>query len=182
MRAHVRLAEETLRVLPDILTGKLPATEVMFPDSSFRLVEGIYRNNIISDFFNDKLADTLIAVLRERLEKDPQAKIRILEIGAGTGGTSAAVMRKLKPYEAHIAEYCFTDISKAFLLHAEDIFGPEYPYVTYKIFNAEQPVSTEAPDIGTYDAVIATNVLHATKISALRCAMRKQCCKNYQLF
>ncbi|WP_221663808.1 type I polyketide synthase [Bacillus velezensis] len=183
MRAHVRLAEETLRVLPDILTGKLPATEVMFPDSSFRLVEGIYRNNIISDFFNDKLADTLIAVLRERLEKDPQAKIRILEIGAGTGGTSAAVMRKLKPYEAHIAEYCFTDISKAFLLHAEDIFGPEYPYVTYKIFNAEQPVSTEAPDIGTYDAVIATNVLHATKNirSALRHA-KAMLQKNGQLF
>ncbi|MED0771982.1 type I polyketide synthase [Bacillus siamensis] len=183
MRAHVRLAEETLRVLPDILTGKLPATEVMFPDSSFRLVEGIYRNNIISDFFNDKLADTLIAVLRERLEKDPQAKIRILEIGAGTGGTSAAVMRKLKPYEAHIAEYCFTDISKAFLLHAEDIFGPEYPYVTYKIFNAEQPVSTEAPDIGTYDAVIATNVLHATKNirSTLRHA-KAMLQKNGQLF
>ncbi|WP_049626970.1 type I polyketide synthase [Bacillus sp. JFL15] len=183
MRAHVRLAEETLRVLPDILTGKLPATEVMFPDSSFRLVEGIYRNNIISDFFNDKLADTLIAVLRERLEKDPQAKIRILEIGAGTGGTSAAVMRKLKPYEAHIAEYCFTDISKAFLLHAEDIFGPEYPYVTYKLFNAEQPVSTEAPDIGTYDAVIATNVLHATKNirSTLRHA-KAMLQKNGQLF
>ncbi|QCT30372.1 SDR family NAD(P)-dependent oxidoreductase [Bacillus velezensis] len=183
MRAHVRLAEETLRVLPDILTGKLPATEVMFPDSSFRLVEGIYRNNIISDFFNDKLADTLIAVLKERLEKDPQAKIRILEIGAGTGGTSAAVMRKLKPYEAHIAEYCFTDISRAFLLHAEDIFGPEYPYVTYKIFNAEQPVSTEAPDIGTYDAVIATNVLHATKNirSALRHA-KAMLQKNGQLF
>ncbi|QPV76170.1 type I polyketide synthase [Bacillus velezensis] len=183
MRAHVRLAEETLRVLPDILTGKLPATEVMFPDSSFRLVEGIYRNNIISDFFNDKLADTLIAVLKERLEKDPQAKIRILEIGAGTGGTSAAVMRKLKPYEAHIVEYCFTDISKAFLLHAEDIFGPEYPYVTYKIFNAEQPVSTEAPDIGTYDAVIATNVLHATKNirSTLRHA-KAMLQKNGQLF
>ncbi|MCM3106604.1 type I polyketide synthase [Bacillus velezensis] len=183
MRAHVRLAEETLRVLPDILTGKLPATEVMFPDSSFRLVEGIYRNNIISDFFNDKLADTLIAVLKERLEKDPQAKIRILEIGAGTGGTSAAVMRKLKPYEAHIAEYCFTDISKAFLLHAEDIFGPEYPYVTYKIFNAEQPVSAEAPDIGTYDAVIATNVLHATKNirSTLRHA-KAMLQKNGQLF
>ncbi|WP_395096871.1 SDR family NAD(P)-dependent oxidoreductase [Bacillus amyloliquefaciens] len=183
MRAHVRLAEETLRVLPDILTGKLPATEVMFPDSSFRLVEGIYRNNIISDFFNHKLADTLIAVLKERLEKDPQAKIRILEIGAGTGGTSAAVMRKLKPYEAHIAEYCFTDISKAFLLHAEDIFGPEYPYVTYKIFNAEQPVSAEAPDIGTYDAVIATNVLHATKNirSALRHA-KAMLQKNGQLF
>ncbi|MGG0914500.1 type I polyketide synthase [Bacillus velezensis] len=183
MRAHVRLAEETLRVLPDILTGKLPATEVMFPDSSFRLVEGIYRNNIISDFFNDKLADTLIEVLKERLEKDPQVKIRILEIGAGTGGTSAAVMRKLKPYEAHIAEYCFTDISKAFLLHAEDIFGPEYPYVTYKIFNAEQPVSTEAQDIGTYDAVIATNVLHATKNirSALRHA-KAMLQKNGQLF
>ncbi|APH36336.1 SDR family NAD(P)-dependent oxidoreductase [Bacillus velezensis] len=183
MRAHVRLADETLRVLPDILTGKLPATVVMFPDSSFRLVEGIYRNNIISDFFNDKLADTLIAVLKERLEKDPQAKIRILEIGAGTGGTSAAVMRKLKPYEAHIAEYCFTDISKAFLLHAEDIFGPEYPYVTYKIFNAEQPVSAEAPDIGTYDAVIATNVLHATKNirSTLRHA-KAMLQKNGQLF
>ncbi|MGY3837443.1 SDR family NAD(P)-dependent oxidoreductase [Bacillus atrophaeus] len=162
-KAMVVLAESMLKALPDILSGKVPATDVMFPHSSMELVEGIYKHNQVADYFNQVLSDTLIAYLEERLKEDPQASIRILEIGAGTGGTSAGIFQKLKSYQQNIEEYCYTDLSKAFLMHAEKEYGPENPYLTYKIFNVETPIVNQEIDAGGYDIVIAANVLHATK-------------------
>ncbi len=93
MKAMVTLVETALKALPEILTGKASATDILFPDSSMDLVEGVYKNNQVADYFNEVLADTLTAYLQERLKQEPGAKIRILEIGAGTGGTSAAVFQ-----------------------------------------------------------------------------------------
>lgn len=102
MKAMVVLVETALKALPDILTGKASATDILFPNSSMELVEGIYKNNQVADYFNDVLADTLAAFMQERLKQEPEARIRILEIGAGTGGTSAAVFQKMKAYQSHI--------------------------------------------------------------------------------
>ncbi|MBG9944736.1 beta-ketoacyl synthase N-terminal-like domain-containing protein [Brevibacillus formosus] len=161
--AQVKLVEATMRALPQILTGKVRATEVIFPNSSMELVEKVYKNNTVSDYFNEVLADTVVAFVEERLNQDSAARIRILEIGAGTGGTSAVVFQKLKAYQEHIQEYCYTDLSKAFFMHAEKEYGPSNPYLTYQIFNVEEPVTGQGIDLGGYDIVIAANVLHATK-------------------
>lgn len=161
--AQVKLVEATLRALPQILTGKVRATEVIFPNSSMELVEKVYKNNTVSDYFNEVLADTVVAFVEERLNQDAAARIRILEIGAGTGGTSAVVFQKLKAYQEHIQEYCYTDLSKAFFMYAEKEYGPSNPYLTYQIFNVEEPVTGQGIDLGGYDIVIAANVLHATK-------------------
>ena len=162
LKAQVALVEATLRNLPEILTGKRPATAVMFPGSSIELVEGIYKNNAIADYFNEILAEAVVAYIEERRKEDANALLRVLEIGAGTGGTSAMVFQKLEPYQKHIQEYCYTDISKAFLTHAENEYGRHYSYLTFKIFNIEAPVDEQGIDAGTYDLVIAANVLHAT--------------------
>ncbi|MGF9908252.1 SDR family NAD(P)-dependent oxidoreductase [Brevibacillus porteri] len=162
-KAQVILVEATMRVLPEILLGKIPATEIMFPNSSMELVEGIYKHNEIADYFNEVLANTIVTYVKQRTEQDASARIRILEIGAGTGGTSAIVLPRLKPFQKHIEEYCYTDISQAFLLHAEKEYGAENPYLTYRIFNVEKPVEDQGIAADTYDLVIATNVLHATK-------------------
>lgn len=163
LKAKVVLLESTIRVLPEILTGKRWATDVLFPNSSMELVEGIYKNNPVADYFNEVLANTIVAYIRERLKQDPAISIRIIEIGAGTGGTSAMVFSKIKPYQKNIGEYCYTDVSKAFLLHAEKQYGSQNPYLAYKIFNVEAPVAGQGIDFNGYDIVIATNVLHATK-------------------
>ncbi|KAA6449525.1 beta-ketoacyl synthase N-terminal-like domain-containing protein [Bacillus swezeyi] len=163
MKAMVVLVETALKALPDILTGKASATDILFPNSSMELVEGIYKNNQVADYFNDVLADTLAAYMQERLKQEPEATVRILEIGAGTGGTSAAVFQKMKAYQPHIKEYCYTDLSKAFLLHAEKAYGPDNPYLTYKVFNVEEPAAEQHIEAGGYDVVVAANVLHATK-------------------
>ncbi|MFS0873157.1 SDR family NAD(P)-dependent oxidoreductase [Paenibacillus xylanilyticus] len=163
LKAQVQLVESTLRALPDILTGHVAATEIMFPNSSMALVEGIYKNNQISDYFNEVIADTVVTYLQERMEDDPAVTLRILEIGAGTGGTSEMVFRKLRPYQDRIVEYCYTDISRAFLLHAEREYGADNPYLAPRIFNIEAPLAGQDIEVGAYDLVIATNVLHATK-------------------
>jgi acyl transferase domain-containing protein/thioesterase domain-containing protein/acyl carrier protein/SAM-dependent methyltransferase len=163
LKNQVLLVETTLRALPQILTGKIPATEIMFPNSSMELVEGIYKNNAVADYFNEALADMVVAYIRERLKSDASAQIRIIEIGAGTGGTSAVVLAKLRPYRGQIQEYCYTDISKAFLIHAEQEYGRRNPYVTYKLFNVEVPAGGQDISLGEYDLAIATNVLHATR-------------------
>ncbi|MED1915622.1 SDR family NAD(P)-dependent oxidoreductase [Bacillus thuringiensis] len=162
-KAQVILVEATMRVLPEILLGKIPATEIMFPNSSMELVEGIYKHNEVADYFNEVLANTIVTYVKQRTEQDASARIRILEIGAGTGGTSSIVLPRLKPFQKHIEEYCYTDISQAFLLHAEKEYGAENPYLTYRIFNVEKPVEDQDIAADTYDLVIATNVLHATK-------------------
>ncbi|EGD45657.1 Mycocerosate synthase., 6-deoxyerythronolide-B synthase [Ruminiclostridium papyrosolvens DSM 2782] len=161
-RDKIILVEATLRALPDILTGKVPATDVMFPNSSMELVEGIYKNNPISDYFNGNLADTLVAYIEKR-RQDQSGRLRIIEIGAGTGGTSEMVFEKIKPFRDYIEEYCYTDVSKAFLLHAEKEYGSDNPYLTFQIFDVEAPIAKQNISAGGYDVVIAANVLHATK-------------------
>ncbi|MBH8608803.1 beta-ketoacyl synthase N-terminal-like domain-containing protein, partial [Thermoactinomyces sp. CICC 10521] len=162
-KAQAVLVERTLRNLPQILTGKVPATDILFPDSSMDLVEGIYRNNAVADYFNEIVAQKVEDAIRDRVNQNPAARIRIIEIGAGTGGTSISVLQKLKPYREHIQEYCYTDISKAFLLYAEKAFGRQYPYLTYATYDAEAPAAGQGIETGVYDVAIATNVLHATR-------------------
>ncbi|TMC13971.1 MAG: methyltransferase, partial [Chloroflexi bacterium] len=162
LKAQVVLVETMLRALPVILTGQQSAVEIMFPNGSMHLVEGIYQHNATSDYFNDILATLVVTYLQERLTANSQARVRILEIGAGTGGTTSRVLQRLEPYQASIAEYCYSDISKAFLRHGQRAYGAERPYLTYQLFNVEKPLAEQGIKLGSYDLVIATNVMHAT--------------------
>src|SRR5262249_30242583 len=80
-KALVVLVEQCLRALPAILTGKSQATDIMFPNGSMELVEGIYKGNVVADYFNEVLGDTVVAYIRERLGGDTApGELRILEI------------------------------------------------------------------------------------------------------
>ncbi|MFF0826321.1 SDR family NAD(P)-dependent oxidoreductase [Brevibacillus sp. NPDC003359] len=163
VKAQVKLIDTMLRHLPDILTGKIPATDIMFPNSSMQLVEDVYKHHAVADYFNGVLADTVVAYVEERLQQNPSVMLRILEVGAGTGGTSSLILQKLKPYANYIAEYAYTDLSKAFLLHGAENYGAENPYVICKMFDVEKSPEEQSFDLGGYDLVIAANVLHATR-------------------
>src|SRR5262249_36168980 len=117
----------------------------------------------IANFFNSILADTVVAYLHERRKSERSVRLRLLEIGAGTGGTSAMIFQKLLPYQEYIEEYCYTDLSQAFLWHAQQVYWPQNPYLTTAIFNVEGPLADQDIHPGAYDLVIAANVLHATK-------------------
>ncbi|WP_329226155.1 thioesterase domain-containing protein [Streptomyces sp. NBC_01460] len=157
------LVETTLRAFPDILSGRRPATEVIFPGGSLELVQNAYATNPASAFFNRVLADDLVARLRRRARSLTADAARILEIGAGTGATSAVVLEALRSARLDVREYCYTDISRAFLNHAERTFGAGNPSLTCGILDIERPVADQGLTLGGYDAVVAANVLHATR-------------------
>ncbi|MFJ1713851.1 SDR family NAD(P)-dependent oxidoreductase [Streptomyces sp. NPDC088260] len=161
--AELALLDAALRALPDILTGRTRPTDILFPRGSVALVEGTYRNNRVADMYNRAMTDTAAAIVAERLRLDPAARLRILEIGAGTGGTSVGMFAALRPFQDHIETYTYTDLSKAFLNHARTEYGPEVPYLAYARFDAEQPLAGQGMESGSYDLVIAANVLHATR-------------------
>jgi acyl transferase domain-containing protein/non-ribosomal peptide synthetase component F/SAM-dependent methyltransferase len=161
--AQVRLLDAVLPVLGEVLSGRRAATAVMFPHSSMVLVEGVYKDNPIADYFNEVLGQTLQAHVKARVEADPQVQLRMLEIGAGTGGTSATVLRQLAPWAQYIADYSYTDLSQAFLQHAKQHYQAQSPYLSTRLFNVEMPLRAQGVEPGSYDVVIAANVLHATR-------------------
>ncbi len=163
MGARAALVEATLGALPEILGGETPATDILFPDSSMALVEGIYKNNPAADYFNERMAAAAEAWLEARLERDPHATIRILEIGAGTGGATASLLSGLRSRRENVAEYCYTDLSRAFLMHGKKTYGPDHPCLVCKSFDVEKPLAGQGIRPGAYDLVVAANVLHATK-------------------
>ena len=83
--------------------------------------------------------------------------LRILEIGAGTGGTT----RYLLPSIGVDADYTFTDISPLFLAQAKDQFK-SYPRLRVALLDIERNPADQGFEAGAYDVVIASNVVHAT--------------------
>ncbi|MEU2822501.1 amino acid adenylation domain-containing protein [Streptomyces bacillaris] len=154
--AKTGLTERMIEALPGILSGRTKATAVMFPGGSFELVEPVYRGNATADYFNDVTAGAV------RAEVDARGDgIRLLEIGAGTGSTSERVFARLAGRD--LAEYRYTDISKAFLIDAERRFADRVPYVSFSAFDVEREPGAQGLATGEYDIVVANNVLHATE-------------------
>ena len=146
----------------EILSGECPATDIVFPDSSMKLVEKIYNGNEVSDYMNEVITWAVSDYIESRLKSlQGNEKIKILEIGAGTGGTSRTVFKGIRKYGERL-QYDFTDISDAFLKYGEESFGAENPYVRFQYLNIEKDILSQGYLPGEFDMIIATNVLHAT--------------------
>ena len=161
--AQLRLLDAVLPALPAILRGDQAATDVLFPQGQLGLVEGVYRDHPVADYFNGVLGERLDAYVRARIMHDPRAKLRIVEIGAGTGGTSAGLFAQLGAYAEHIEEYCYTDVSPAFLLHARERYAAQAPYLQTRRLDIEHTPVAQGFALGHYDVAVAANVLHATR-------------------
>ncbi|MBB4730016.1 SDR family NAD(P)-dependent oxidoreductase [Xanthomonas arboricola] len=162
LRGQVVLLETMLRALPGILRGECAATDVMFADGMDAVVETIYRDHALADHANGAMAAALDAYVERRVLEDPAARIRVLEIGAGTGGSTGAMLASLERHAANISEYAFTDLSAAFLLRARDRFADRYPFLSTKPLDIAAEPGAQGFVHGGYDVVVAANVLHAT--------------------
>ncbi|WP_434339313.1 beta-ketoacyl synthase N-terminal-like domain-containing protein [Motilimonas cestriensis] len=162
LKAQAELLDGTVRALCAILCGRQQATEVIFPDSSVSLVENIYKYNQVAHFFNHSLAEEVASCVKQRLTLNSKQPLRLLEIGAGTGSASATILSALREQKLSLTEYCYTDLSRAFLLHAQKHYQPDAPYLKTQRLNIEGPVEEQGFETGHYDIVVASNVLHAT--------------------
>ena len=160
LRGMVELVEGTVAALLEILTGRLPATDVLFPDASVSGLEKVYRSAPGADRYHAVVAE---AVMHYLLGRRTRRAARLLEIGAGTGGTSERVLERLKQSGIAVGEYCYTDLSRAFLMHAQDRFGAQHPYLSCRLLDIEKDPQGQGFAVGEFDVVVAANVLHATR-------------------
>ncbi|GAB2610072.1 hypothetical protein GCM10027168_48770 [Streptomyces capparidis] len=143
------------RALADVLTGRCDPVELLFSESGRYLTEELYHSSPFTRAANRVTADWVRALAAHGPADRP---LRILEVGAGTGGTTAAVLPALPRQRTR---YLFTDVSPAFLPRAMARFAA-HDFVEYRTLDLNAHPAGQGLREGSFDLVVAANVLHAT--------------------
>ena len=159
--AETKLLHSTAHQLADCLSGTADPIGILFGDASARsLLEDMYTNAPMFKAGTLLLADYLSSVLGRF--GDPKRPVHILELGAGTGGTTKKLLEVLTagPNGQNFT-YTFTDLSSSLVAAAKRKFA-KYPFMRYAVLDIEaDPESTGL--LGQFDIVISTNCIHATR-------------------
>ena len=141
--------------LPQILRGELDPLTVMIEGD--RLEKHYRDTQIISQCYEQAAA--YVALLAN---KNPF--LNVLEVGAGTGGATFPMLQALNgPDGPCFANYDFTDISPGFFEKVMDRTKNLGDLINFKILDIEKDPVEQGYQAGSYDLVIAANVLHATR-------------------
>ncbi|HEX6101024.1 MAG TPA: SDR family NAD(P)-dependent oxidoreductase [Thermoanaerobaculia bacterium] len=161
--AQAGLLNLTVRCLArfdEIVTGRIDITHVVFQDANMDAFTEIFRGGRVSDYFNRIVADAVHDTVVRLRTGVP--KVQILEIGAGTGATTAAIVERLEPLAGSV-ELCFSDISQSFLRNARRRFAGSPVPIDYRLLNIEEDLSRQGFGAHRFDVVVAANVLHDTR-------------------
>lgn len=109
------------------------------------------------------LGDFIVSAATAASESGGKPPFRILEVGAGTGGTTRHVIQRLGGLAGVDFEYVFSDISTSLLATAKRQFKklPGGESMSFEVVDVEKPPKQEHE--GRFDCIISTNCIHATK-------------------
>lgn len=132
-----------------IFTGEVDALQTLMKDN---VLAEIY--NAVSFGKGDFL----------KLLAHSRPDLRILEVGAGTGGTTEMILRNLARPDGLPAYsvYTFSDISAGFFPQARERFSYA-PNMDYRAFDISKDPFEQGFKANTYDFILAPNVIHATE-------------------
>ena len=151
------LLHSTASRLAECLTNRADPIALMFGSSQAReLLEDVYTNAPMFKAGNTLLAKYLREVLKYTKVDRP---IEILELGAGTGGTTGYLLNAFKDLNVNI-NYTFTDLSSSLVAAAKKKFA-KYPFMEYTVLDIEKDPTVDLQ--GQYDIIISTNCIHATR-------------------
>lgn len=96
---------------------------------------------------------------------DKKPGLAILEIGAGTGGTTGHILDRLRTEAgtSKASRYYFTDISPGFLAKAQERFSTDAAIMEFGTLNIENDPLEQGFHEEEFDIIVCANVLHATK-------------------
>ena len=123
-------------------------------------LDRIMQDNLAADIYrssSSNLRDFICLLAHTKLN------LRILEVGAGTGGTTQTFL----PLLANISSapsyklYTFTDISDGFFQKAKQNFAYA-PNMQFKVFVISVDPLEQGFEAESYDLILASNVVHAT--------------------
>ncbi|MFI6209012.1 methyltransferase [Streptomyces sp. NPDC051041] len=149
----VRFFRAAAERLPLLLQDRASLQEVLFPNGETDTAQGNYRDSAPSRWVNHAAASLIADEARRRAAHRP---LRVLEAGAGVGGTTGTVLEALGDTPA---DYLFTDVSPFFLRAARDVLG-DRPGLRHALFDIQADPLTQGFAAASQDVVLAANVLH----------------------
>ncbi|TVY37671.1 Polyketide synthase [Lachnellula subtilissima] len=136
--------------LVGIVRGTTPSLKVLTQDG---MLDRLYVEGVGLKHGNLDLA----AMIKQLAHQHP--RMNIVEVGTGTGGTTRAVLNTIGN---QYASYTYTDRSD-FFESAGTVFSQHGSKLAFKALDIERnPVEQGFTD-GTFDLVVASNCLHATR-------------------
>lgn len=131
-------------VAPAIFSGQTHPLHVLLED------------NVLAEFYEALSVHSTDMV---KLLANTNPHLRILEVGSGTGGTTARVLQALtSPYgERLYNNYTYTDISAGFFTAAKERFA-NYTAIEYAVLDASVDAAEQGFETDSYDLIIAANV------------------------
>ena len=157
------LCGATCAELGPIMRGEKEAVQVLFASGGADVLDQFYGDGLVTSPWLASIASAVGEAARHL----PEGRgLRILEIGAGTGGLASQVLPGL---ERGVHSYVFSDVSPAFFPAAKQKLNA-YAEVEYQTFDLEKPGSDQEFKPGSFDLILGTNVIHA--VSNVRSALR----------
>ena len=136
-------------------------------DLSGLLLEGSLENDIFQSVYAyTSCFHAIRPYLSILTHKTPGMKI--LEVGAGSGGATAFFLNSLRIREdeerggTEYTQYDFTDVSRSLVEKARALFE-EHERMNYKTLDINEDPIKQGYDPGTYDLIFVANVLYATR-------------------
>ena len=144
--------------LVDILSGKSDGIKVIFGTEEGReLASGLYADSPLNKLSYAQMRD-FVKRLASKLPADG-GPLKILELGAGTGGTTKWIAPLLAELGISV-EYTFSDLASSFVAAARKRFGKDYPFMKFRTVDIEK----EPPEdlLNSQHMLLASNAVHAT--------------------
>ncbi|MCL7364059.1 non-ribosomal peptide synthetase [Streptomyces ardesiacus] len=149
----VRYHRVSERNLAPLVRNEIDLKTLLFPEGRLETAEAAYRDNLISRHNNAVVVAAMREIARRHNGPDP---LRLLEIGAGVGGTSTVLVPELDGLDV---DYLFTDLSHFFLTAAQEKFR-DHPWVRYGLFDLNRDYRAQGLAPNSFDVILLANVLH----------------------
>ena len=149
---YIRLNAENL---VEILKGTIDPLGLLYTGVDTGFTRALYVDNTMAIYLNKCICEFVKKVAAENHNR----KLRILEIGAGSGATTEHVLNSL---EGLAFEYYFTDVTKYFFSNARKKFG-ERKEVIIKAFDIDRDYIEQGFAPNSFDIVIGAYVLENAK-------------------
>ena len=153
---EVGLFERSGKALGEVLRGREDPLTLLF-SSGEPTAADLYLKAPVARAANGLLAEAVRALVAALPEG---RRLRVIEVGAGTGSATASVLPELP--EGRF-DYMYTDISAGFFAEAEARFGDGGGCIEYRPLDIEKEPVAQGFDSHGYDLMMASNVLHATR-------------------
>ena len=152
-----KLLHLTSAKLAECLNGEVDGLQLLFGSTEGReMASAMYSQSPINLVWIKQIEDFLRRLLgRHSTQSGP---IKILEMGAGTGGTTARMIPLLASLGVPV-QYTVTDISSSLVAAARKRFR-EYRFLEYRVLDIEKPPSADM--LHSQHMILATNCVHAT--------------------